>query len=163
MIPDIIILLLLILAVILGLRKGFIAQIVSIVSLILGIWLSCRFATLLGDWSAAKLHTSAHLMKFIAFAVIFVAVILLLTWLGRLIEKTVKILLLSWLNRLLGVIFSLLKYVIIIGLVILLLDTLNNDLHLIPYHYLASSKLYYPFRDAASSVFPYLRDMLTVF
>ncbi|MCD8313387.1 MAG: CvpA family protein [Bacteroidales bacterium] len=163
MIIDIIILLLLILAIVMGIRKGFITQVISIVALILGVWLSCRFATLLGNWSAEKLHTSAHLMKFISFAVIFILVSLLLFWVGRLIEKTVKILMLSWLNRLLGVIFSLLKYLIIIGLVLILFDSLNSDFHFLSREYLESSRIYYPLRSAISGVFPYLRDMLTIF
>ncbi len=162
MVIDIIILLVLVLAIVAGIRRGFIAQVIAIISLILGIWLSCRFATLLGDWSAEKLHTSAHLMKFIAFAVIFVIVAFGLFWVGKFIEKTIKILMLTWLNRLLGVIFALLKYFIIIGLVLILFDTLNNDFHFVSQQYLASSHFYFPLRNAVSGIFPYLRDMLTV-
>ncbi len=163
MIIDIILLLVLILAVVAGIRRGFIAQVIAIISLILGVWLSCRFAVLLGDWSAAKLHTDPHLMKFIAFAVIFVVVIFGLFWVGKFLEKTIKILLLSWLNRLLGVIFALIKYFIIAGLVLLLFDTLNSDFHFVSSSYLATSHTYYPLRSAITSVFPYLRDLLSIF
>ena len=42
---DIILLICFVPAIINGARKGFISQVISIVSLVLGIWLSARFAS----------------------------------------------------------------------------------------------------------------------
>ncbi len=160
MVIDIIILLLLVLAVFNGMRRGFIAQVVAIVALIVGIWLSCRFGSLIGGWAAEKFRTSVQLMNCIAFALIFIIVITLLTFLGRLIEKTVKILLLGWLNRLLGIVFALCKFFIIIGLCLLLVNFLNNEFGFPSSDALAKSQLFRPLTDAVSSVFPYLKNML---
>ncbi len=160
MVIDIIILLLLVLAVFNGIRKGFVAQVVAIVALILGVWLSCRFGALVGGWTAEKFHSSVQLMNCIAFALIFFIVISLLTLLGRLIEKTFKLLLLGWLNRLLGIIFALCKFFIIIGLCVLLVNFLNNEFGFPSNETLAKSHLFGPLTNAVSSVFPYLKNML---
>ncbi len=160
MVIDIIILILLVIVGINGLRRGFIAQLVSIVALILGIWLSCRFGALLGGWVAEKLNASVQMMNCIAFVLIFFIVISLLILLGKLIEKTIKVLLLGWLNRLLGVIFSLVKFFIIVGLCILLVNFLNSEFGFPSNEALAKSHLFGPLSNAASAVFPYLKNML---
>ena len=47
---DIILLICFVPAVIMGLRKGFIAQVIAIISIILGIWLSFQFSAALSGW-----------------------------------------------------------------------------------------------------------------
>ena len=71
---DIILLLCFIPAVISGLRKGFIAQVVAIISLVLGIWLSVRFASAAGAWLGQWIEASQQLLNVISFAVIFIVV-----------------------------------------------------------------------------------------
>ena len=116
---DIILLLCFIPAVISGLRKGFIAQVVAIISLVLGIWLSVRFASAAGAWLGQWIEASQQLLNVISFAVIFIVVVFALAALGKLTEKTIKIIMLGWLNKLLGVVFSMLKCMLILGFLFL--------------------------------------------
>lgn len=157
---DIIILICFIPALVQGVRKGFIAQVISIISLILGIWLSCRFADMAGEWLAQYIEAGEEVLKVIAFTLILIIVILGLTALGRVLEATVKIVMLGWLNRLLGVVFSLLKCALIVGLVIMAFSSLNSTFNFVSEEELAKSILYPPLRDTAFNVFPYLKEML---
>ncbi len=43
---DIIILTCFVAAIVQGLRKGFVAQVIAIISIIVGVWLSFRFSTM---------------------------------------------------------------------------------------------------------------------
>jgi len=157
---DIILLLCFIPAVISGLRKGFIAQVIAIISLVLGTWLSFKFATALSLWMGQWIETSARLLNIISFTVIFVVVVFGLFFIGKILEKSIKIIMLGWLNRLLGVFFALLNCALITGLVILAFNAINTRFNLVPAETLSESVFYYPLRDIANSVFPYLKTLL---
>ena len=80
---------------------------------------------------------------------------------GKILEGTIKLVMLGWLNRLLGVIFSFLKATLIIGLIIMAFCSLNNTFNLVSEDVLNQSVLFPPLKDAAYTVFPYLKDLLT--
>ena len=144
---DIILLICFIPAIITGLRKGFIAQVISIVSIILGIWMSFRFSALVSGWLGKWIEAPENILQIISFAVILILVILALAALGRLLEATVKIILLGWLNKLLGVVFAILKYAIILGLLLMLFDDINRTMNLVKPDVFAQSVLYRPFLE----------------
>lgn len=158
---DIILLVCFIPAIISGLRKGFIAQVVAIISIVLGVWLSVKFATLVGNWISQWIEASPQLINIISFAIIFIAVAVLLFTIGKLIEATIKIIMLGWLNKLLGVLFSMLKCILIIGFLIIVFEAINDTFGLVPESYLSDSLLYAPFRDIADSVFPLFKELLS--
>lgn len=157
---DIILLLCFVPAIIGGLRRGFIAQVVAIISIILGIWLSFKFSAVLSGWLGQWIEAGEQVLHVISFAVIMILAILALAAVGKLIEATVKIILLGWLNRLLGLIFALLKYALIIGLLLMLFNSLNGQFHLVNQKVLDSSLLYGPLLNLANSVFPYLKALI---
>lgn len=157
---DIIILICFIPALVQGVRKGFIAQAISIISLIMGIWLSCRFAKIASEWLSQYIEASPQIMNIAAFALIFFIVILGLTAIGKLLEATVKIVMLGWLNRLLGAVFSLLNCALILGIFIMAFTSLNGAFEFVSEESLADSVLYIPLRDTAYNIFPYLKEML---
>lgn len=158
---DIILLVCFIPAIISGLRKGFIAQVVAIISIVLGVWLSVKSATLVGSWISQWIEASPQLINIISFAIIFIAVAVLLFTIGKLIEATIKIIMLGWLNKLLGVLFSMLKCILIIGFLIIVFEAINDAFGLVPESYLSDSLLYTPFRDIADSVFPLFKELLS--
>ena len=159
---DVILLTCFIPAVFQGIRKGFIAQVISIASIIIGIWASSRFADVVSGWMATYITASEQAMKVAAFAIIFIAVLLALTAIGKLLEGVFKIVALGWLNRLLGLIFALVKTILILGLLIMVFTSLNETFNLVNESTLNESVFYTPFKDAAFKVFPYLKDLFTL-
>lgn len=156
---DIILLLCFIPALLQGLRKGFISQAISIVAIIVSVWLSFEFATLLSEWIAQWITASDQVLKIIAFAIILIGVSVGIHTLGRMLEGVFNFILLGWLNKLLGAIFSLLKVGLIVGLVIMAVSSLNNTFHIIPEEILSGSVIYPPLKEMAYTVFPYLKEM----
>ena len=159
---DAIILIALIPAIIQGLRKGFISQAISIISIIAGIWASARFANIVTEWVSQYITASEQVLKIIAFALILVVVFIVLGLLGRLLESILKIVMLGWINKLLGLLFSLLKAVLIIGLIILAFSSLNSSIGLVKPEVIEGSALYEPVKDIAEAIFPYIKNMLTL-
>ena len=81
--------------------------------------------------------------------------------LGKLLEGVLKLVMLGWVNKLLGVVFSLFKTFLIIGLVIIAFNALNNSFGIIKPEVISDSVLYEPVKSLADAIFPYIKSMLT--
>ena len=159
---DIILLICFVPAIIQGLRKGFIAQAVSIISIVAGIWASARFADIVTEWISQYITASEQVLKLVAFAIILIVVFLVLAALGKMLEGVFRLVMLGWLNKLLGVVFALLKTVLIVGLLIIAFTSLNDTFKFVQESVLNESVLYPPLRKLAFEVFPYLKEILTI-
>ena len=157
---DIIILICFIPALVRGIQKGFVEQIVGIISIVLGAWLASMFSRPLGEWLTQFINLDAQLLQILSFILVVILAILLLHLVGRLITGTLKLVSLGWLNRLLGVVFALLKAALVIGLVIFIFGNLNDRWHLVNPEILQASGVYTALRDAAMKVFPYLQTLI---
>ena len=159
---DIIILICLIPAVIHGLRKGLISQVISIASLIIGIWASVKFADLASQWLAKYITISEQTLKITSFILIMVAVFVVLGLLGKLLEATLKLVTLGWINRLAGMCFSLAKSLLILGLFAMGFSSLNSTIELVRPEYIEGSVLFPILKNMADTVFPQLRNFLSL-
>ena len=159
---DIIILICLIPAIIQGIRKGFISQAIGIISLIAGVWASAKFANVVGAWLTQYLSASEQIIKIISFALILIAVFIVLGLIGKLLESIIKLIMLGWINKLLGVAFSLVKCLLILGLVVLAFNSINTSFNMVKPEIIADSVLYPIVKDTADTIFPYLKSLLTL-
>ena len=157
---DIILLICFVPALISGIRKGFISQVISIVSIIAGVWVSYEFSEPVGAWLSQYIEATENVLKLISFIIIMIAVFAVLALVGKLLEGIINFVMLGWVNKLLGVVFALLKTGLIVGLVIMLFCSLNNSLHLVSDEVLAESVLFTPLKNAAYTVFPYLKSLI---
>ena len=103
---------------------------------------------------------SETVLNVISFAVIMVAVVLVLFVLSKILTGVTKLVMLGWLDRLLGLVFALLKAGLLIGIAIILFDTLNVKFEFVEEKVLDESVLYAPIRDIAYVIFPYLKELL---
>lgn len=157
---DIIILLCCVPAIFRGLSKGFIAQVAAIVALVLGAWMSFHFSNVVVEWLKPAIDVPAGVLQAIAFTLILVAVFVALTLVGKVLEGIVKIVMLGWLNKLLGVVFSLLKVILAIGLLILLFDSVTSALDIDCSKATGESVLYAPIKSFADVFFPYMKELI---
>lgn len=157
---DIIILICFIPAIIRGLQKGFIEQAIALVSLILGAWLAFHFSTSISAWLQPYLDVSETVLNIVSFVLIVLVVVILLFLLGKFLTGIVKLVMLGWLDRILGLVFALLKAALIVGIAIVLFDTLNLKFEFVKDEVLDASVLYNPIKDLAYTIFPYLKELL---
>ena len=157
---DIILLICLVPFLVRGLTKGFTAQLIALASVILGVWLSFKFTDLVCTWLEPYLEVSPQVLHIIAFLLILVAVILGLHLLGKMIRGLIKLVMLGWLDRLLGLVLALATGALVLGLLVLLVDTLNVRFGFIKEETLAASILYEPLKEVATTVFPYMKEWL---
>lgn len=148
-------------AIITGISKGLVEQLVSLASLFVGVWAAFRFSTVIAEWLNGFLQLDQRIVNIAAFALTVILAVLLLTLLGKLITKTLKLTALGWANRLLGLVFALLKAALIIGLLIFIFDPINAKFNLVKPEILDGSVIYTALHDLSTKVFPYLKELLT--
>lgn len=104
MVVDIIVIILLVLAVIKGYRRGLIIGLFSLVAVIIGLAAAMKLSTLVAGYLGTAVKISDRWLPVISFVVVFLAVVLLIRLGARALEKTAEIITLGWLNKLGGMI-----------------------------------------------------------
>jgi len=116
---------LIILAIIKGYQKGFIIAIFSIIAFILGLAAALKLSTAVAAYLKDSISVSAKWMPFIAFAVVFFIVIILVRLGAKLIEKTFQVVMLGWLNRIAGILLYAALYLIILSIFVFYAEKLQ--------------------------------------
>lgn len=154
---DLVLALLLIIAAIQGFRKGLIVELASLAALVLGIWGAIKFS----DWTSGFItDTTGYQSKYlttIAFIITFIAIVIIIHILGKILDKTVKAVALGFLNRLSGIIFGVLKTAVILSIFLLLFDTVDENAHILPATQKAESKMYTPMKQLVPTLFPFIK------
>lgn len=154
---DLVLGIILIIAAIQGFRKGFIIEAASLAALILGIWGAIKFS----DWTAGYISKTFNYhpesLSTIAFLVTFVCIVILVHILGKILDTTVKAVALGFLNRLAGIIFGVLKTAVILSILLLLFDSVDENVHILPSTQKAESKIYSPMKQLVPTLFPFIK------
>jgi len=157
---DIIILVCFLPAIYIGIKNGLIVQLLAIVSIVFGAWLSFHFSRQLSAWAAGWIQIPDAVRDVFAFIILFAATSAVLSILAKIIQKTIRIAMMGWLDRLLGLVFALVNCLLIVGLIVIAFNNVNVRLNLVSEDILDQSVLYNPIKDIAYSVFPYFKELL---
>ena len=122
---DIIFAILIIMACIKGYKKGLVIALFSIIAFIIGIAAALKFSSVVAGWLSNSTNVSAKWLPVLSFALVFIAVVLLVNWGGKLIENAFKMVLLGWVNRLGGIIFYAALYIIIFSVFLFYAEKVN--------------------------------------
>ncbi len=160
---DIVILVLVALAIVKGLIDGLIRQVGGIAGLFVGIILAGRFSALLASWLHQWISASENIVKILSFVLIIIATCLLMHLVGKLLEKIVTITTLGWLNRLLGAVLSVFGVVLLIGVLLSLIEYVNESWFIIiPKEMIAQSKGVQIVTSITDVVFPYIKEIFSI-
>lgn len=125
MLIDIIAIVLLMLAIFKGLRKGLIVALFSLLGFMIGLAAALKLSAIMANYIGQNVEISQRWLPFLAFFIVFVIVLLLVRLGARLVEGAVKIVMLGWLNRLGGVVFYVLIYFFIFSILLFYLTQLG--------------------------------------
>ncbi len=135
-----------------GFAKGIVYMVLSTAGFILGIILSVKFAFLLVPYLAHYFNLPEVQLKWLAYLLIFLGVLLVMLLLSKLLSKLLKISGLGWLNRLSGALVSGLKYLFFTGLILMLIDEIQQRFPVFPDTLLKESKLMQPVTESTWAV-----------
>jgi membrane protein required for colicin V production len=154
---DIILLCCFIPGIIRGISKGFLEQALALAGVVLSVWAAFRFSSLVCTWLKPYLEFSETTLNVISFALILVVMSLLVLLVAKLLTKVAEMAMLGWLDKTLGLVFALAVNALVIGVVIILFDTVNTKFGLVKPEVLDGSIVYTSLRDLSYLVFPYLK------
>ena len=140
-----------------GLMSGFIRSLSVFVGLILGITLAQTYAADLSPIISEWFTLSARQCLSLAYVVIFIAVMLLVAIVARILDKFLHLILLGWLNKLLGALFGFFKWAIILSLFIMLIEYANSKFEFLTPEKKSESLLYEPIKNVVPTVMPYVK------
>lgn len=138
-----------------GVHKGFVVQITAVLALLLGIYVSFKFSYLMAKW-ITNLGVGSQVVSIVSFILTFIGVVIAARLLGSVIDRVVRVVLLGWLNRLLGVIFAIIKMGLIVSVLLVIINTIDQELNFMPRQQVQKSKFYKPISNFAPSVLTFL-------
>ena len=154
---DIILLICFLPGIIRGISKGFLEQALSLAGIVVSVWAAFKFSALVCTWLKPYLSLSETTLSVVAFALILVAVCLAVLIVAKLLTKVLEMSMLGWLDKILGLVFALVVNALLLGVFIILFDTLNLKFGFVKPEVLDGSVVYTTLRDFCYLVFPYLK------
>jgi len=118
MLIDVIFIVLLIAAVVKGYRNGLIIAVFSLLALIIGIAAAIKLSVVTAHWLKDAINVAAKWLPVIAFAVVFIVVVLAVRLGAKALEKTAELAMLGWANKLGGIILYVVLYTLIFSVLL---------------------------------------------
>jgi len=142
-----------------GIIKGFVSQAVSLIAIIVGIWAAYSFSDIFSPYLKNCFRSDSSLINLLSFAIIFIVILIIGYFAGKLASKFIKLIMLGWLDKLLGALFAIIKCAVIISVLIYILNSLNTHLNFIPQSTLSQSKVYTFVGKIAPKIYPYFEQI----
>ncbi len=114
-----------VIAIIKGYQKGFIVAVFSIIAFIVGLTAALKLSAVTAEYLKDSIDVSSRWLPFIAFAVVFLIVVILIRIGAKLIEKAFQVVLLGWLNRIAGIVLYAVLYLIILSIFVFYAEKLQ--------------------------------------
>jgi membrane protein required for colicin V production len=118
MILDLIFVIILVLAIFKGYRRGLIVGLFSFIALIVGLAAAIKLSAIVAGYIGKAVKVSDQWLPIISFAVVFMLVVLLVRLGANLIQRTIEIAMLGWVNRLGGIVLYAALYITVFSIVI---------------------------------------------
>jgi membrane protein required for colicin V production len=161
---DIIFAILLIIAVIKGLRKGLVVALFSIIAYIIGLAAALKLSAVVAAYLEKNVSVPGKWLPVLSFAIVFLVVVILVNWGGKFIEKTFEMAFLGWANKLAGAALYVALYTIILSIILFYAEKIN----LLQPHTFTQSTTYPYIKpwgsvviDSFGKIIPVFKDMFT--
>jgi membrane protein required for colicin V production len=155
---DAAIVVILILSMVMGFINGLVKEVASLAALILGIWGAIKFSS----FTAGKLYDyfdmTGNYVSIIAFVITFMIIVVIIHFIGIIADKIIDAVSLGLLNKLLGILFGLIKSVLIMSVFFVVLNAVDGRRPFLPKERIEESIFYNPISDIAPAIFPIIGE-----
>ena len=139
-----------------GTKNGLFVELGGLIALIAGVYFALKFSNQVGAWLQEQVSWNEKYVSVVAFAITFIAVVFAVRLLAKLLTKIVDFAFLGWINKLAGGVFSMLKTVLILSVLIVFFEKINDDNWLLKQETIDKSVLYSPTKEVAAFIYPEL-------
>jgi len=157
---DIILAVLLIYGLYKGFTKGFFVEITGLASLLVGLYGAIHFSYFIGDWLKTKVEWDAKYIQIVAFALTFIAILIIVSLIGKMLTKIINEAQLGLLNKLAGAAFGVAKFALILSVILNLFNKLNNTITFVEKETLDNTILYNRVSEFAPMIFPSIMNQV---
>ncbi len=155
---DFIILVFLVFGLMKGYTDGLVKELASLLALIVGIWGAIKFSS----FTAGKLYDffdmTGNYVGIIAFLITFILIVIVIHFVGTVVDKFIDSIALGFLNRLLGIVFGVFKTALILSVIFVVLNAIDARHHFLPKEKIEQSHFYNPIADIAPALFPIIGE-----
>lgn len=152
---DIVFAILLSFAVYKGLKNGLFVEVASLIALVAGIYLAIKFSSLVGSvFSEFVSSWSPKYIEITAFIITFLLVVIGIHLSAKILTKLTDFAFLGWINKLAGVVFSLLKTILALSVVLFIFEKININNMLLSKETQENSIFYNPIQNISKAIYP---------
>lgn len=155
---DIIIVIVLGFAMVRGFLNGLVKEVASLAALILGIWGAIRFSSFTAEKLYDYFDMAGKYVGIISFIITFGIIVIIIHFIGLLVDKLMEAVALGFVNKLLGIAFGLLKSVLMLSVTFVVLNAIDARRPFLPKEKIEQSMLYNPVSDIAPVIFPIIGE-----
>ena len=160
---DIIIILLVLLAAFKGFSRGLIKEVLSLISLIAGVYIATNFSVYFEKHLTNNFPKFEDIISVVSFVLVFLIVFLSLKLAAILISKLAKSLQLGLVNKLLGLLFGGVKVLLILSFVLFEINHLDSSFgEIIPKKQKEESFLYQPLSQLIPTINPISKEKSSI-
>lgn len=159
MIIDILFLVLLGLAIFKGYRRGLIVGLLSYLAFIAGLAAALKLSALVAMKIGQVIKVSDKWLPFMAFIVVFLGVVILVKWMGSLIQAGVEKIMMGWVNRLGGILLFGMIYLSAYSIFLFYI----NQMKILPATTIAQSSCFGFIEGFGKMAIGYLGDIIPAF
>lgn len=156
---DIIIAIPIVLLAISGYRKGLIKEVASLAALILGLYFAIYFSDVVAKYLIEYFDIGERYVFIVAFILTFIGVVVLVSLLGKALDKIASLAALGIINKLLGLFFGFLKGVILMSVLIMLFDMIDSKSNILKQETRDESILYDPVSKVAPLIWINIKNL----
>ncbi|MEI3155916.1 MAG: CvpA family protein [Odoribacter sp.] len=140
-----------------GFSKGLIIEVATLLGLVFGVYVAIKYSSYTEDILVDFLNISSRYISYIALAVTFVLVAIVVYIIGKLLTKLIDIISLGLINKLLGTILGVAKYFVVVCVLLMIIDALNIKFQFLSEETQQKSLLFYPFLNFAQKIYNSIR------
>ncbi|MFV0237406.1 MAG: CvpA family protein [Flavobacteriales bacterium] len=125
-----------------GFNKGLIYQLSSLLSLLIGVYGSINFSNYVADYLSHENWIDPKYIKIAALFITFIGILIMIHFIGKALESFFSFTGLGILNTIGGILFSLIKQLVIVSLLIMFVLFVNSKVPLLNSSFFDESFLY---------------------
>lgn len=141
-----------------GFKRGLIIELCTLMALVLGIFGAAEFGEMGSEYLQSTFNTEPRMSLVLAFTILFILIVVAVTFFGKVLSKVVKMVALGMVNKLFGLLFGGIKFLLIVSALIFVFEGFPMTSNLVPVEWKSDSILYQPVSDVALKLYPVLDD-----
>ena len=141
-----------------GIKNGLFVELASLIALIAGIYVALKFSGFTKTILENNVSWDPKYIEIIAFALTFIAVVVLIFLSAKVLTKIASFAFLGWINKLAGAAFSLIKTILALSIIILLFEKINVNNMMAEQETLDNSMFYNPIKKVSEFIYPKIEE-----